>query len=87
MGGVEYVGQSVTNELGPAESESWGDLWLVDAAIGYRLPNRRGIASLELNNPLDQKVHWQDDSSRSSEQQNCRFIPERSAMAHLNLNF
>ena len=25
------------------ESDQWGDSWLVDAAIGYRLPNRRGI--------------------------------------------
>ena len=55
--------------------------------IGYRLPKRRGIVSLEFNNILDQNIHWQDDSFRSSEQQNRRFIPERSAMVRLNLNF
>ena len=70
-----------------AEHEDWGDSWLLDAAIGYRLPRRRGIVSLELNNILDQNVHWQDDTFRSSEQQNRRFIPERSAMVRLNLNF
>ena len=87
VGGVQYVGQSVTAVSGSTEDESWGDSWLLDAAIGYRLPTRRGIVSLELNNILDQNVHWQDDSFRSSEQQNRRFIPERSAMVRLNLNF
>ena len=87
VGGVQYVGQSVTTVSGSTENESWGDSWLLDAAIGYRLPNRRGIVSLELNNILDQSVHWQDDTFRSSEQQNRRFIPERSAMLRLNLNF
>ena len=88
VGGVEYVGQSVTTGDGAGgEHEEWGDSWLLDAAIGYRLPRRRGIVSLELNNLLDQDVHWQDDTFRSSEQQNRRFIPERSAMIRLNLNF
>ena len=88
VGGVEYVGQSVTAVSGSTAGQApWGDSWLLDAAIGYRLPNRRGIVSLELNNILDQNVHWQDDSFRSSEQQNRRFIPERSAMVRLNLNF
>ncbi len=88
LAGVQYVGQSVTLDDGPGrESTQWGDSWLVDAAIGYRLPNRRGIVSLDLNNILDQSIHWQDDSFRSSEQQNRRFIPERSAMIRLNLNF
>ena len=62
VGGVQYVGQSVTAVSGSTENESWGDSWLLDAAIGYRLPNRRGIVSLELNNILDQNVHWQDDT-------------------------
>ncbi|MFL5336010.1 MAG: FecR domain-containing protein [Geminicoccaceae bacterium] len=88
LAGVEYVGQSVTIDDGPGqESDRWGDSWLVDAAIGYRLPNRHGIVSLEINNILDQRIHWQDDSFRSSEQQNRRFIPERSAMLRLNLNY
>ena len=88
VGGVEYVGQSVTRRTAlVARPRSWGDSWLVDAAIGYRLPGRSGIVSLELNNLLDQKIHWQDDTFRSSEQQNRRFIPERSAMVRVNLNF
>ena len=69
------------------ETEKWDDAWLVDAAIGYRLPRRYGIVSLELNNLLNQKFHWQDDTFRSSEQQNRRFLPERSAIVRVNLNF
>jgi Flp pilus assembly protein TadD len=87
-GGVQYVWQSVTNvEEGDQERDSSADSWLLDAALGYRLPNRRGIVSLELNNLLDQDIHWQDDAFRSSDQQNRRFIPERSVMLRLNLNY
>jgi outer membrane receptor protein involved in Fe transport len=88
VGGVQYVWQSVTEVEGDSqERDSSADSWLLDAAIGYRLPHRRGIVSLELNNLLDQNIHWQDDTFRSSEQQNRRFIPERSAMLRLNLNY
>ena len=88
VGGVAVCRPVRDRRFGVDRNEqSWGDSWLVDAAIGYRLPTRRGIVSLELNNLLDQNVHWQDDSFRSSEQQNRRFIPERSAMVRLNLNF
>jgi outer membrane receptor protein involved in Fe transport len=73
---------------GHARDQS-GNSWLVDAAIGYRLPHRRGLLSLELNNILDQRVHWQDDAFRSSDlrQSNRRFLPERSAIVRLKVNF
>ena len=88
VGGLQYIWQTVTEvEQGNQERDSSGDSWLVDAAIGYRLPNRRGIVSIEANNLLDQNIHWQDDNFRSSEQQNRRFIPERSVMLRLNLNY
>jgi outer membrane receptor protein involved in Fe transport len=90
VGGLQYVRQSVTNDdFVGREPNQWDDSWLVDAAIGYRLPHRRGIVSLEFNNILDQRVHWQDDEFRSSDLRlsNRRFIPERSAIVGLNLNF
>ena len=88
VAGVEYVSQSVTDRAGDgSDAENWADAWLVDAAIGYRLPGRYGILSLELNNLLNQEFHWQDDSFRSSEQQNRRFLPERSALVRLNFAF
>lgn len=88
VAGVEYVNQMVNHQDGNGEeTDETGDAWLVDASIGYRLPQRHGIVSLEFNNLLNQSFHWQDDTFRSSEQQNRRFIPERAAMFRLSLNF
>lgn len=88
VAGVEYVNQMVNHKDGNGdETDQTGDAWLVDASIGYRLPERHGIVSLEFNNLLNQSFHWQDDTFRSSEQQNRRFIPERAAMFRLSLNF
>lgn len=88
VAGVEYVNQSVSQQDGSGgKDEDSGDAWLVDASIGYRLPGRHGIVSLEFSNLLDQKVQWQDDTFRSSEQQTRRFIPERAVMARLSLDF
>lgn len=85
--GARYLNQSVTRQQGSGESEKWDDAVLFDGSIGYRFPNRRGIASLEISNLLDEKFRWQDDTFRSSEQQNRRFIPERAAMIRLTLIF
>ena len=91
VGGLQYVAQAVTDvDFDGHERDQSGDSWLVDVAIGYRLPHRRGIISLELNNILDQRVHWQDDAFRSSDlrQSTRRFLPERSALVlELNVNF
>ncbi|MFZ1429950.1 MAG: TonB-dependent receptor [Geminicoccaceae bacterium] len=88
VAGVEYVNQMVNRKDGNGdETDETGDAWLVDASIGYRLPERHGIVSLEFNNLLNQSFHWQDDTFRSSEQQNRRFTPERAAMFRLSLNF
>ena len=88
IAGMEYVSQSVIRQdSSGGDTEKWGDAWLVDTALGYRLPGRHGIVSLELNNLFNHRLHWQDDTFRSSEQQNRRFLPERSAMVRVSLNF
>ena len=44
IAGAEYVSQSVTRQdSSGSNSEKWGDAWLFDAALGYRLPNRYGV--------------------------------------------
>ena len=62
---------------------------LLDAMIGYRLPNRRGIFSLQVNNMLDRGVKLQDDNFRSSHEntQNTRFFPDRTILARATLAF
>ena len=88
VAGMQYIDQSVNHQSDNGHNdESWGNAWLLDASIGYRLPQRRGIISLDVNNILDQNFHWQNDTFRSSEQQNRLFLPERSAMVRLNLDF
>lgn len=87
--GVTYVRQDV--ELSPLFVPSFptdgNDFVLVDAAVGYRLPKRWGIVSLEARNLLDERFFYQDDNFRTSEQRNPRFIPDQVILARITLNF
>jgi tetratricopeptide (TPR) repeat protein len=80
--GATYVRQEV--DLPPTDSS---DFVVVDAALGYRLPKRRGIISLEGRNLLDRNFQFQDDSYRTSETRTPRFIPSRTVFARITLNF
>ena len=46
--------------------------WVVDGAVRYRLPRRRGILALEAENMLDEEFRFQD-----VDPENPDFIPER----------
>jgi len=86
--GASYVRQQVT----PGESVSYDrthdNFAILDAAIGYRLSNRRGIVSLEANNVLDERFLYQDLSFLSSEPVNDpRYIPSRTILLRLTLSF
>jgi tetratricopeptide (TPR) repeat protein len=56
--------------------------WVVDASIGYRLPNRLGILGLEVKNLFDEGFRFQDTDPSNPE-----IIPERSLLAKLMLAF
>ncbi|SJM94619.1 hypothetical protein CRENPOLYSF2_4140001 [Crenothrix polyspora] len=65
---------------------------LADAAIGYRLPNRLGIISLEMRNILDHKFMYNDkwrleqgDIFKMSQQQ--EYLPTRTIFARVLFNF
>jgi outer membrane receptor protein involved in Fe transport len=61
---------------------------LVDLAGGYRLPNRRGIIAVEVANLFDTRLSFQDESFRSSrDEANPRFLPSRTFLATVTLNF
>jgi hypothetical protein len=88
-GRASFVNQDV--EIGsqsslPDGSDNEG---LLDAAIGFRLPNRLGILSIEVNNILDTKVKFQDENFRSSREsaRNTRFFPDRTILARATLSF
>ena len=62
---------------------------ILDAQIGYRLPKRYGVVTLQLNNILDKKFDYQDDSFRESQDSPSigPYIPERQVMLYVTLNW
>ncbi len=76
-------------ERNPKRTNSGIDaFFLLDAILGYRLPNRRGILSLEGRNLLDESFYYRNiNNFDQSKPINSRFIPERTFFARLTLNF
>ena len=87
--GATYVNQQVnrSDTFGPPEGS--GDFFVVDAAVGYRLPKRFGIVSLSVNNLFDNKFKYQDDSFREFQGQPSigPYIPDRQILARVTLNW
>ena len=63
--------------------------FLVDAAIGYRLPKRFGIISLQVKNLFDKEFNYQDDSYREfrDEPSTGPYFPERTVLGQISVNF
>ena len=60
---------------------------MVNAAVGYRLPDGRGVLSLEAQNLLDQNVRFQDRSLRRDILQVPRYAPELTILGKVTLRF
>ncbi len=56
------------------------DFWIVDASIGYRLPKRHGVISLEAKNLFDKSFQFQDTDPR-----NPRIMPDRLILLKFTL--
>lgn len=63
------------------------EFFLLDSVIGYRLPNRRGILSLEGRNLLNKEFFYRSINFYQSEAISPLFIPERTFFVRLTLNF
>ncbi|MDR4517044.1 MAG: TonB-dependent receptor [Nitrosomonas sp.] len=63
------------------------DFFMVDAVIGFRMPNRMGIISLEGKNLLNEEFSYRNINFQQSEITNTRFTPRRTFFARLTLNF
>jgi outer membrane receptor protein involved in Fe transport len=93
--GVTYVEQDVRRDssdaLPPESRLGEGNSYfsVVDLGVGYRLPKRRGIASVSVQNLFDEDFDYQDDSYREfkDEPSTGPYIPERVFMGRLTLNF
>jgi tetratricopeptide (TPR) repeat protein len=56
--------------------------WTLDAAVGYRLPRRYGVAALEIRNAFDRAFRFQDSSPEEP-----TIVQARQVMARLTLAF
>ncbi|HEY8519352.1 MAG TPA: FecR domain-containing protein [Gammaproteobacteria bacterium] len=68
----------------PSTSTVYGEdsFWIFDASVGYRLPNRRGIVSLNVANLFDERFQFQDIDPENPE-----FLPDRTIYLRFTLAF
>jgi outer membrane receptor for monomeric catechols len=87
--GATYVDQEVKGEDVYSHGTGEDDFTLVDVAVGYRLPKRYGIVSLAVQNISDKEFDYRDNSYRVSQDEPMvgPYLPERSVMARLTVNF
>jgi len=82
--GEEQVG----NEFVFVENPTTDEFVLLDAIVGYRLPKRFGIFSIEVRNLLDQDFNFQGIGLRTNrEEESPPFLPERTILAQIILAF
>jgi len=86
---VTYVDQEVDRQPSSTYAEGKDNFTVTDMAIGYRLPRRQGILSLAVQNVFDQEFDYQDNSYRTFQDEPSigPYIPDRSVMARVTLNF
>ncbi|HNP52619.1 MAG TPA: TonB-dependent receptor, partial [Nitrosomonas nitrosa] len=82
-----FVLQEIDRLKPENENEGTEKFFLLDAALGYRFPNRKGILSVEAKNILDQAFLFRNINFFTSEPINPRFVPTRTIFARLTLNF
>ena len=63
--------------------------YFLDLMAGYRFPNQRGSATIEVQNLLDEDFFYQDDGFREfgNEPSTGPYFPDFGVMARLTLNF
>ncbi|MDQ5908862.1 MAG: hypothetical protein QG599_955 [Pseudomonadota bacterium] len=87
--GTTYVDQSVNYDsvANPSATSGSDDFFLLDATVGYRLPKRWGIVALEARNLTNQYFQFQDYWFQTVNNPDPRFLPERTWLARITLNF
>ena len=91
--GGSYVFQEVNRE-GDAQGgdfnfEGDSNFFVMDAAVGYRLPKRRGIVSVQGFNLLNQEFKYQGNNFREFTRDPVvsRFAPQRTVTGRVTVNF
>ena len=89
--GVTHVDQEVVRTDTAKEESGFSDgndeFFVVDASIGWRFPKRLGIATLTVNNLLNEKFRFQGDSFREfrDEPSTDPYIPALQAVGRVTL--
>ncbi len=68
----------------PTQNE---EFTLFDAGIGYRLPERQGVITLEVRNMFDRHFNFQDYTFQTGGFVSPLYLPERTFLGRLILNF
>ncbi len=86
---ASYVDQQVRRSPASTMAQGEDSFFVVDAAIGYRLPKRRGVLSLQVKNLFDEQFRYQDNSYRefSPEPATGPYFPARLVMGRVTLSF
>ena len=63
------------------------NFFLLDAVVGYRMPSRNGLFSLEAKNILDENFNYRNQQFNVSEPLAPRYSPSRTFFVRLTLNF
>ena len=87
VAGITYLWQQVDRKPKSSLKDGNSNTFLLDAAIGLRLPQRYGIISLQAMNLLNDKFEYQDLNFLTSEQRVSPLVPERTFLARLTLTF
>jgi tetratricopeptide (TPR) repeat protein len=87
--GGTFVDQEVERSEFATYGQGQDSFFLVDAAVGYRFPKRRGQLSVGVKNLFDTDFYYQDDSFRetSVEASTGPYFPDRTVMGTLTLSF
>jgi opacity protein-like surface antigen len=86
--GATFVDQAV-DRLSQFDNQGQDSFFVVDVGLGYRFPDRLGIASLQVQNLLDEGMEYQDDSFREFQEEPSvgPYFPDRTILGRVVLNF
>ncbi len=87
--GATFVEQNVKYLSDVIDSPQPGNdhFWIIDAAIGYRLPNRWGIASFGVKNLLNKKFKFEDINTQNGKAVAAQFQPDRVIFGQITLSY
>ncbi len=87
-GGASHISQKIELPLLAGDtSNDQSTFWIMDASVGYRLPKRLGIISLDAKNFLDKLPKYHNVHFQTSEPKELLFQPGRAIYARFTFAF